>query len=223
MSSNYIHKPDYDPKIENPSDYFPTPIELCRNAIKDLFPDKSLRRGFRVLDAGAGCTGNWGRSLKSLWPNADVVGVDLPDVLPPVIDNPYNTWIQKDYRDLTIEDVDGSMMDMVIGNPPYSTSMGKRDMHLAEKFVEKSLELLKPDGKLFFFLRTDFLAGGYRQQNFWNKYSPDVVHICAERVNFFPERGTGQTHNHCIIEWTKYDEDALFVDPRIHFWSWKHD
>lgn len=223
MSTNFIHKEGYDPKEDNPNDYFPTPMLLCRNAIKDLFPDKSLRRGFRVLDAGAGFTGNWGRSLKPLWPNADLVGVDLPDIIPPLVDNPYNTWIQKDYRDLTLEDVDGRLFDMVIGNPPYSTSMGVRDMHLAEKFVEKSFELLQPDGKLFFFLRTDFLAGGFRQENFWPKYPPSTVHICAERVNFFPERGTGQTHNHCIIEWTKRDSDYPFIPSFLNFWSWRHD
>ena len=223
MSTNFIHKEGYDPKQENPNDYFPTPMLLCRNAIKDLFPDTVLRRNWRVLDAGAGFPGNWGRALRSQRPNMDLVGVDLPAVLPPVVDSPYNTWIQKDYRDLTIEDVDGRLFDMVIGNPPYSTSMGKRDMHLAEKFVEKSFELLKPEGQLYFFLRLDFLAGGFRQSDFWPLYNPDVVHICAERVNFFPERGTGQTHNHCIIEWTKRDADSQFVDPRIHFWSWRHE
>ncbi len=223
MTSNYIHKDGYDPKIENPSDYFPTPLLLCRNAIKDLLPDKTLRRGFRVLDAGAGYTANWGRSLRNVWPNCDLVGVDLPDVAEPV-DSPYNTWIQKDYRDLTLEDVDGRLFDMVIGNPPYSTSMGKRDMHLAEKFVEKSFELLKVGGSLYFFLRTDFLAGGFRKENFWPKFPPYCVHICAERVNFFPERGDGQTHNHCIIEWEKREESGnWYPATTINFWSWRHD
>ena len=66
MSSNYIHKEGYNPKIENPNDFFPTPIELCVKAVKDLLPDHTLRRGIRVLDAGAGtggCRGARGNAI----------------------------------------------------------------------------------------------------------------------------------------------------------------
>lgn len=206
---------------ENPNDYYPTPMNICIKAIKDLFPDYKLRRGVKVLDAGCGITGNWGRALRTQWPNVELTGVDLPDCIPVMELNPYNSLFEMDFRALTLEDVGGTLFDMVIGNPPYSTTMGKRDMHLAEKFVAKSFELLKPNGKLFFFLRTDFLAGQYRQENFWPLYNPEIVHIISERVNFFPELNSSQTHSHCIVEWTKFDEDSIFVDPRLHFWSTK--
>jgi len=221
MPTNYIHKEGYNPKEENPNDFFPTPKELCTRAIIDFLPDYTLRRGIKVLDAGAG-TGRWGTSLRQLWPNVDLTGVDLPNINY-AVQTPYNSWIEKDYRALTLDDVGGKLFDIVIGNPPYSTTQGKRDMHLAEKFVEKSFELIKPYGIVLFFLRTDFLAGAYRQQKFWPKYPPKQINICAERVNFFPDRGTGQTHNHMVVEWRKIPDGVYDLNHIVNFWSWRDE
>lgn len=222
MPSNFIFKEGYDPKKENPSDFFPTPSVVCEKAIKDFLPDYELRRNIRVLDAGAG-SGNWGTALRKAWPNVNLIGVDLPDITY-ANPEPYDSWVEKDYRLLTIDDLGGSMVDIVIGNPPYSTSQGKRDMHLAEKFVEKSFELLNAGGTVLFFLRLNFLSGAYRQRHFWPKYVPSRINVLAERVNFFPDRGNGQTHDHMIVDWYKPLSDEYDFSGNsniINFWSWR--
>lgn len=217
MPNQYIQHEDYDHKKENPNDFFPTPLEVCERALQDLMPPLSPVP-VRVLDAGAGSNAAWGLAARKQWPNAEIVGVDLPEVKLNVEVNPYNTWVGKDYRDLTLEDVGGRLFDIVIGNPPYSTSQGKRDLHLAEKFVNKSLELVGLNRPVMFFLRLDFLAGAHRRTSLFKPNPPRFVNVLAERVNFFPERGDGQTHNHAVFVWQKRHPDR---NTYVKFWSWR--
>lgn len=59
----------------------------------------------------------------------------------------------------------------ILTNPPFN---------LAEKFVEKSMEILKPGNKLFLFLKIQFLEGQKRKELF-KKYPPKYLYCYSAR------------------------------------------
>lgn len=81
-----------------------------------------------------------------------------------LIDRGY--WTIKDFFDITEWDWD------IITNPPYS---------VAQKFVEHSLDIIKPGAKAAFFLRLLFLEGKARKKLFLEN-PPKVVYVCSGRV-----------------------------------------
>lgn len=76
-------------------------------------------------------------------------------------------WTLKDFFD--IDEWDGD----IVTNPPYS---------IAQKFVEHSLDIIKPWAKAAFFLRLLFLEGKARKKLFLEN-PPKVIYVCSGRVN----------------------------------------
>src|SRR5579864_5598197 len=146
-----------------PQDFYPTPPRLAQKAI-DLIPQRIQPR--RVLDPGAG-TGVWGEAARSRWPDAEIDGIDIRDYAeasaragvkassrangkPSATRNKaYTNWWTDDYLSAQLQ----GGYDLIIGTPPYSQ---------AEKFVRRSIKLLKPEGQLLFLLRLSFLEGRTR-------------------------------------------------------------
>lgn len=209
MTSNYIQKEGYDPNAENPNDFFPTPPDLCRAALA-LMPEP-FQDTDNVLDVGCG-TGNWGKALRSYNNNLTLDGIDIAKY--EINPNPYNNLFLFDYRDWTSE----KKYDKIIGNTPYTRSGGVRDMRLAEKFVFKSLDLLREGGFLMFLLRTEFLHGERRAKTLYSKYKPIKVFVSNSRVSWFPEKGSGNTLGYSIFLWQK----GSFTNPTtVHYFGWK--
>ena len=64
--------------------------------------------------------------------------------------------------------------DVIIGNPPYS---------MAKEFIDKSLSLLNPGGRLIFLLRTNFLESKKRFE-WWQDRLPSKLYVLSKRPSF---------------------------------------
>lgn len=81
--------------------------------------------------------------------------------------------------------------DVIIGNPPYS---------LAQEFIDKSLSLLNPGGRLIFLLRTNFLESKKRFA-WWQNKLPSGLYVLNKRPSF-TRKGTDATSYSWFI-WSK--------------------
>lgn len=165
------------------NDFYPTPIEFALGALQRLptWVDPDF-----VLDPGSG-KGVFGKAVKTVFPGVKrIIGVE------PFVENE-----NKRYYDF-IYNVDfctwqtSEQFDLVCGNPPYA---------LAEKFVRKSMEVLKPGGHLVFLLRLQFLASRKRQK-LWQDYPLQQVIVCCNRPSF---TGDGKTNcdDYAFLYWQK--------------------
>lgn len=84
--------------------------------------------------------------------------------------------------------------DVIIGNPPYS---------LAQEFINKSLSLLRPGGKLIFLLRTNFLESEKRFK-WWQDKIPSGLYTLHKRPSF-TGKGTDATSYSWFV-WYKSGE-----------------
>lgn len=107
--------------------------------------------------------------------------------------------IEQDFL-LQTETFDGD----ILTNPPFN---------LAEKFVEKGINLLKDGNKLFLFLKIQFLEGQKRKELF-KKYTPKFVYcysarqLCAKDGEF--EKYTATTQFYAWYIWEKgYKGDCV--------------
>lgn len=86
--------------------------------------------------------------------------------------------------------------DVVIGNPPYS---------IALEFIEKSLEVVRPGGRVIMLLRTNFLESKARFQ-FW-KDNPLSGLYCLHKRPSFTGKGTDATSYSWFV-WVKSDRQT---------------
>lgn len=83
--------------------------------------------------------------------------------------------------------------DMIISNPPFS---------LIYPFIKRSLDLLRPDGKLVFLLRLNYF--GTQERSTWFKdLMPEYTYVHARRCSFDPvtRRTDSIEYMHCV--WRK--------------------
>ena len=83
--------------------------------------------------------------------------------------------------------------DVIIGNPPYS---------LAQEFIDKSLELLAPGGRLIFLLRTNFLESKKRF-DWWQDKTPNGLYVLSKRPSFTGKGTDATSYSWFIWENTK--------------------
>lgn len=93
--------------------------------------------------------------------------------------------------------------DVIIGNPPFSQ---------AQEFIEKSLSLLKPGGRLIFLLRTNFLESKKRFK-WWQNKLPNRLYVLASRPSF-TGKGTDATSYAWFI-WEKSKFEGLDEEQEI--------
>ena len=87
--------------------------------------------------------------------------------------------------------------DVIIGNPPYS---------LAPEFIDKSLELLKPGGRLIFLLRTNFLESDKRFE-WWQDKLPNGLYTLHKRPSF-----TGKGTDATSYSWFIWEKSRIVND-----------
>lgn len=142
-------------RIEN--DYYATAYESTK-ALMDV----EQFNGNSYLEPCVG-GGHIAEMIKEYYPNAQIYGYDLVD---------------RGYKDTKVcnfltYDFNGQTFDNVITNPPYS---------LAQEFLEKSMSVVKNNGKVAMFLKIQFLEGAKRRKMF-EKFPPKYIYVFSKRQN----------------------------------------
>ena len=94
--------------------------------------------------------------------------------------------------------------DVIIGNPPFS---------LAQEFIDKSLSLLNPGGRLIFLLRTNFLESRKRFE-WWQDKLPTRLYVLAKRPSFTGKGTDATSYAWFIWEKSRY-KDQLLLSQEI--------
>ena len=84
--------------------------------------------------------------------------------------------------------------DVIIGNPPYT---------LAQEFIDRSLDLLNPGGRLIFLLRTNFLESKKRF-SWWQDKPPTKLFVLSKRPSFTGKGTDATSYSWFIWEKSKY-------------------
>jgi len=207
--------PGKDRVKDNPDDYYETPQQLARSAMRVIPLDSGSPR--RVLDPGAGM-GIWGAEVRKYFPHVtSIVGVEIDERLSCA--EGYTHWIHTDYRDFDPQKYGLTNFDLIVGNPPYGVSQGKRDRLLAEKFVLKSLSMLSSRGYVLFLLKTAFLESAERFHGLFHKHRPDKVYILANRIPFKPLEYGSKTNqiSYALFLWSAQPTSHTF----LYWMDWK--
>ena len=102
-------------------------------------------------------------------------------------------------------DVDPTIhFDVIIGNPPYSQ---------AQEFIDKSLQLLNPGGRLIFLLRTNFLESKKRFE-WWQDKPPTRLYVLSKRPSFTGKGTDATSYSWFIWEKSRYC-DAFIKSQEI--------
>jgi len=145
-----------------------------------------------ILDPGAG-TGSFGVVARQRWQNAIIVGIEYRPTSRP---KAYDFWLHcTSYllRESGVNPDDEAYFDLIIGNPPYGKDGDERDNHAPEKFVRRSLELLRPGGLLAFLLPLTWLGGQERAEGLFYEFPPKRVAVAPVRPSFTGNRRTDAT------------------------------
>lgn len=175
------------------ADHYPTPLSLCKAAVA-ILPDIEPQH---VIDPGAGA-GVWGESVKDRWNKTRLIGIEMDGK-----HLPHPSYAHWDVCNYLETDYVPESVDLIIGNPPYGVSAdGSKDRKLAEKFVRKSWEYLKPDGYMVFLLRMGFLEGQSRAKHFWPMYPLKDMYVLSRRPSFTGNQRTDAT-SYGLFVWQK--------------------
>jgi hypothetical protein len=127
-------------KRNNDVDEYRTPLGLIVAAVVQAYDKFHPDYPLRVLDAGAN-TGNFGKVVRALFPNAIITGWELMDMPCP---SEYNNWIIGDFLSPKID----MEFDYLGWNPPYSLRLKEKEVDgeikkitesVAEKFILRML------------------------------------------------------------------------------------
>lgn len=193
-----------DPPIPDVPDedreFFSTPEPIAEFAISTFSTG-----GRMVLDAGAGA-GVWGLTAKRLQPSRFVVGVDVPGVKP--IPG-YSFWFSKGFELAALRMARiGIQFDDAVGNPPFSKAID---------FINWTWPLLRPGGRLIYFLRLGFLAGQTRARSFWPKYPIRAISVSSQRPSFTGDGVSDQKTDYVIVVLEKgYAGPQQLLPPFIY-------
>lgn len=89
--------------------------------------------------------------------------------------------------------------DVIIGNPPYS---------LAQEFIDKALQILKPGGRLIFLLRTNFLESKKRFE-WWQDKPPTRLYVLSKRPSFTGKGTDATSYSWFIWEKSRYADQFI--------------
>lgn len=177
----------------NEADFYATPLETVY-ALLDNY--NGISPEDIILEPSAG-NGNIIQALRNRGYTNFIEAVELRDEetseLTKIADNVFIGDFLREYK-ATIK------YDVIIGNPPYS---------LAQEFIDKSLELLAPGGRLIFLLRTNFLESAKRFA-WWQDKLPKGLYTLHKRPSF-TGKGTDATSYSWFV-WEKSEQTDRQTD-----------
>lgn len=137
-------------------DYYATPPE----STKALLDNVEFSDGLFLEPCVGG--GHIAEVIKERYKDSKVLGCDL-------VDRGYPNTVVADF----LKEDFSFKVDNVITNPPYS---------LAQEFLEKSMKVTKPGGKIAMFLKINFLEGVKRKKMF-EEFPPEYIYVFTRRQN----------------------------------------
>lgn len=199
----------------NPNDYFCTDKRLASaslGVVSEIIKTPKLN----ILDPGSGM-GIWGHQARFLWPEATIHGAEFNrERFEKEMLVGYDSMFWGDY--LTNEF--SQQYDLIIGNPPYGVMNGKRVRNLAEKFVRKSFDLLKPNGILVQLLQLEFLVSETRGFGLFVDRPPQLVNVCSKRPGFYPDfPNMTNSIDYAVFYWKKVE--TVDYETVVRFFDWR--
>jgi hypothetical protein len=169
-----------DPQRQ-PNEFYETPAWATRAMLLELgekWPRFFSRPPGIILDPGAG-SGAITRELRREFPEAHLVAVEIDEVHRDELDPLCNEVHIRDYLSVPVSILGGGMVDLTVGNPPYS-GPGRRD--LAMEFVEHSMQ-----GSLVTCMLTRLNWLGSKKRHEFMKKHPPYVCVLSRRPHFLPK------------------------------------
>lgn len=171
------------------SDFYATPLETVYSLLDNY---DGIKPGDTILEPSAG-NGNIIQALRDRGYKNIIGAIELRAEEANNLVELADDVIIANYLDLNPKNSD--RWDVIIGNPPYS---------LAQEFIDKSLELLAPGGRLIFLLRTNFLES-QKRAIWWQDKIPSGLYVLSKRPSF-TGKGTDATSYSWFI-WTNRQTD----------------
>ena len=197
MTIIYSHKPLKD---REPSDFYPTPIELCISAL-EVHPVVHLS----CLDVGAG-DGVWGDAFSRVHDRnlSHITGIDVREDAKG--SKFYDEWILQDFMEYQ------GKHDFIFGNIPF---------RYANEFIQHSLDLLKDNGIILYLLRSAISESKKRYDMFYNNgHKPLYEYQSVRRISFTGNKKSDNTA-YSIFIWEKKKD---FKRETIKRWlDWEYD
>ena len=159
----------------NEADFYATPLETVYSLLDNY---DGIGPEDIILEPSAG-NGNVIRALRNRGYKNIIDAIELRDTEK---DNLIGLADNIEITNFLNLDPWHSRYHVIIGNPPYS---------LAQEFINKSLELLAPGGRLIFLLRTNFLESKKRFE-WWQDKIPSGLYVLSKRPSF-TGKGTDAT------------------------------
>ena len=169
------------------ADFYATPIETVYK-ILEAIPD--LDKAEFILEPSAG-NGNIIKALRDR--NITGISIEAMELREEERENLEALADVVTIGDFLKDDTEYIEYDLIIGNPPYS---------LAQEFIDRSLELLAPGGRLIFLLRTNFLESKKRFE-WWQDKLPKGLYVLSKRPSF-TGKGTDATSYSWFV-WERTD------------------
>ena len=149
-----------------PHDFYPTPVPV----IESFFNTYDIPKNSTILEPSAG-NGNFIKTIKSIEDSNIIDAIEIREEEKECLTDCADNVIIGDFLNINVPK---DKYDIVIGNPPFEYAL---------EFVQKSLDIVKPDGKVIFLLRTAFLES-QKRFNFWQKNKLSRLYTLSKRPKF---------------------------------------
>ncbi len=190
---------------KEPYDNYPTPQPLadaCVKRVEEIFGD--ITNSHVLVEPSAG-NGAFVRPMRSTWPSAIIVSVELRPEEQSLRDSGSSYIFTQDW----VNWVASARFDspvLCIGNPPFS---------LAQQHLEAAFANLPTKSSICLLLRLSFFGGKDRNIGFWLKNGGlylKYLSPIAPRPSFI--RGTSDNSEYGLFIWEiGYQRDATILDP----------
>lgn len=157
-------------KEREPQDFYPTPIPVIQTFLNTYNKNNKISENAIILEPSAG-NGNFISTMKDMGFTNKIDAIEIRREELDNLTKCADDVIIGDF--LKIQDLQDKY-DVIIGNPPFMYAL---------EFVQKSLDIVKDDGKVIMLLRTAFLESKKRFE-FLRKYPPNELYTLHERPKF---------------------------------------